>query len=301
MSSVSAVTSTHAQTDTHETACWETHKELICTEVWGGNRHAKTDVQIPGLSGCIYSHPCRGQRGGDIHYLSACSAGLVSRACLADVAGHGEDVADLSTQLHRLLGHHMTAVEPAGVFHELNRHLAAREAAAITTAICFTYSAQRCQLRFCCAGHPPAYVYRRNTGRWATLKLPESPNSAPTLRNLPLGVDERTQFDTGTCELAEGDRIVIVSDGVAETPDPTGKTWFSRQRLLDLLNANRLASPHDLGETILRELHAFAGRDQLDHDDVTFFILEARPKVYGPMIWHMIRNNLRKFRASLAS
>ncbi|MHC5029101.1 MAG: hypothetical protein ACYTGR_20310, partial [Planctomycetota bacterium] len=76
---------------------------LVCGEIHGGNRTVETSVDLPGMRGVIYSRPCDGGRGGDVHYLSVCGSGLLSRMCVADVAGHGEAVANVSAEMHQQL------------------------------------------------------------------------------------------------------------------------------------------------------------------------------------------------------
>ena len=44
--------------------------QLVCAEVWGGNRPIHAPIDMPGLRGAIYSRPCCGGRGGDIHYVA---------------------------------------------------------------------------------------------------------------------------------------------------------------------------------------------------------------------------------------
>ena len=44
---------------------------LACGEVHGGNEPIHQAVALPGLHGVLYSHPCHGVRGGDVHYMSA--------------------------------------------------------------------------------------------------------------------------------------------------------------------------------------------------------------------------------------
>src|SRR2546427_369404 len=68
----------------------EISSRLACFELWGGNRSADHPVELPGVAGWIYSKPLGpGAGGGDVHYFSVCSKGMVSRVALADVAGPG--------------------------------------------------------------------------------------------------------------------------------------------------------------------------------------------------------------------
>jgi hypothetical protein len=48
---------------------------FACGEVRGRNGTIHTQVALPGLRGVLYSRPCAGATGGDIHYLSAWSGG----------------------------------------------------------------------------------------------------------------------------------------------------------------------------------------------------------------------------------
>ena len=73
---------------------------LVCGEVRGGNEPVWTVVDLPGLSGVLYSNPCHGESGGDVHYCSMCNSGIIARVCLADVAGHGERVAGVARVMH---------------------------------------------------------------------------------------------------------------------------------------------------------------------------------------------------------
>ncbi len=68
------------------------------------NRFIEQSVNSAGIQAWVFSHPYQGQRqGGDIHYLSLCVGGIVTRIILADVAGHGDHVAKTSKVLLNLL------------------------------------------------------------------------------------------------------------------------------------------------------------------------------------------------------
>jgi serine phosphatase RsbU (regulator of sigma subunit) len=93
---------------------------LVCNEVWGGNRAFYGPVELPGLRGVLYSQASDGTRGGDVHYLSVCGSGLISRACLADVTGHGESVAAISETMHDLLRRSVNRMDERKVLQRLN-------------------------------------------------------------------------------------------------------------------------------------------------------------------------------------
>src|SRR5918996_1709513 len=99
---------------------------LACSEVWASNRNVAHSVNLPGLQGWVYSAPLElGHDGGDIHYLSACDQGVLSRVVLADVSGHGRAVAAVAEQLLRLVRRHMNRLEQPALISELSDSLQA--------------------------------------------------------------------------------------------------------------------------------------------------------------------------------
>ena len=96
---VSTEGTAHTATQAPDERRWST-TGLACGEVRGGNEPVYTSVDLPGLRGILYSRPCHGPEGGDVHYLSVCGSGLVTRLCVADVAGHGQVVAAVGREMH---------------------------------------------------------------------------------------------------------------------------------------------------------------------------------------------------------
>ena len=63
---------------------------MRCMEIWGGSHAAETLVSTPGLDAWVYSMPHEGaEQGGDVHYVSLCGGGIITRLIVADVSGHG--------------------------------------------------------------------------------------------------------------------------------------------------------------------------------------------------------------------
>ena len=79
-------------------------KLLRCSEVWGGNDEVDRGVVMQGLDAWVFSRPSEGDvLGGDIHYVSSCSTGRIVRFLVADVSGHGSQVAQLAVRLRGLM------------------------------------------------------------------------------------------------------------------------------------------------------------------------------------------------------
>ena len=72
-----------------ETPRSETPRVLQCMDVWSGNHSVEHETATPGLELFVYSEPYDGaQGGGDVHYVSRCAGGTVTRLVVADVSGH---------------------------------------------------------------------------------------------------------------------------------------------------------------------------------------------------------------------
>ena len=108
---------------------------FACAEVRGGNGTIHAQVTLPGLRGVLYSRPCAGATGGDIHYLSVCGSGLLARVCLADVAGHGTAVSAVGAEMHAHLRRSVDVIDERKVLDRLNRRLNKKGAAVMTTAV----------------------------------------------------------------------------------------------------------------------------------------------------------------------
>jgi len=95
---------------------------MQCMEIWGGNRAIDNVVSMPGIDAWVFSRPHKGATGGgDIHYLSSCATGLISRLLVADVSGHGAGVDGLAVKLRRLMARHVNHIDQTKFVRALNR------------------------------------------------------------------------------------------------------------------------------------------------------------------------------------
>src|SRR5579872_1292815 len=114
---------------------------LQCMDLWSGNRSVENEVSTPGLDIFVYSQPCEGEsQGGDVHYVSLCAGGVVTRLILADVSGHGAAVAGTSQDLRALMRRFMNSKSQARLVCDLNREFVKlAESGRFATAIVATY------------------------------------------------------------------------------------------------------------------------------------------------------------------
>ena len=91
------------------------------SSLWGGNSKAAHPIELPGLQGWISCTPFgHATSGGDVHYVSVCSKGQVSRIALADVAGHGESASSVAERLRRVFQQHTDNWDQSALMRELN-------------------------------------------------------------------------------------------------------------------------------------------------------------------------------------
>lgn len=244
--------------------------QMVCAEIWGGNRPIDRSIELTGVRGRLYSKPCDGGRGGDVHYLSICNSGVLTRMCVADVAGHGESVAHVSGELHQLLRRFMDHNDQRRVLAELNGRLLREKSPPLTTAAIVTYYPPSGALSLSYAGHPPAWLYRARRERWERLPIEER---AAGLADLPLSVADEAVFSRRSERVAAGDRLLVVSDGVLEAPDAAHRL-FDDGGVERVLDEHRAAPVDELAKRLLEALTAHTGSAALEHDDVTILLVE---------------------------
>lgn len=263
---------------------------FACGEIRGGNSEIYAPVMLPGLRGVLYSRPCSGSSGGDLHYLSVCGSGLMARICLADVAGHGETVAAVGAEIHDHLRRSVDVIDERRVLTRLDARLKARGLRVMTTAVLATYYPPSGRLTVCYAGHPAGWLYRAAEGRWSHLRKWFPPPPRPAFVDLPLGTAFSPRFNRHRFRVSPGDQVVLLTDGVIETTAPDGAAFDEAHLHSALETAD--GGPDQLGLHLLSALRTHAASDELAHDDVSFLVVEIETGPPGPALWHVVRNRL---------
>jgi serine phosphatase RsbU (regulator of sigma subunit) len=110
-----------------------------------------------------------------------------------------------------------------------------------------------------------------NAGQLAPYRLSEGTVVSLSLPSFPLGTSPRSDFPTAAYELAPGDRLVFLTDGLVEASDPAGEP-FGFERLEALLRAEASADAVRLREAVLAAVSAHTHGAPPD-DDRTLLIL----------------------------
>ena len=246
--------------------------QLACLEVWGGNRRANHSVDLPGLTGWIYSEPVASAAlGGDVHYISVCSHGIISRFALADVSGHGRSSSVMAQLLRKLIQKHINTWDQSELMRELNESLrnTKKNGEQYATAALFAYCRPTRELVFTNAGHPAALWYHAKTDAWDWLE--STTPFARSIEGIPLGLIPGTNYVQVAVQLDRNDVLVVYTDGITEASDTLGN-FLGTDGLMDILRNVAVDSPAYMADRLLAALQDFR-TSALSDDDQSFFIL----------------------------
>jgi|GEM_PF-1279817 len=162
--------------------------------------------------------------GGDFYLCRALVNGA-QRVLLGDVSGKGVAAA-LTSALLLGAADRCDDFRPAAVLKELNAALRHSGIEGFTTCLCADLSATG-MLLIANAGQLPPY---RNGQE---IEIPAG---------LPLGVDAAVEYAESTLQLAPGDKLTFLSDGVVEARNAVGELFgFERTRQLSSRAAQQIA------------------------------------------------------------
>ena len=253
------------------------HYGMQCMEIWGGNRIADNRVRTPGLEINVVSRPLDGA-GGDVHYVSLCGGGITTRILLADIAGHGNRVADLAQDLGKLIRRYINVKDQSRLFDRLNKQMTSWSTNGLfATSLVATYLADRRELSLSNAGHPRPLLYRARTMTWSLMTSHSIDVDDATAADLPLGVLGETVYTLREIQLAPGDRVIFYTDALIDAHDASGEALGER----GVLAAVRRLQPDapNIATALLDEIFSKVGPHS-PADDAT--ILELRHSGDGP-------------------
>jgi len=256
---------------------WEGVERLACFELWGGNRKQAHPLEFPGLRGWISSTPFgHGESGGDVHYMSVCSKGQVSRIALADVAGHGTSASLVAERLRRVLQQHTDNWDQSMLMRELNEAFK-RDATGVqfATAVVLGFYVGTGELLFTNAGHQPLLWHHAASGVWDWLE--ESTSYARDVAGLPLGLISGTAYAQTAVEFSTGDMLLLYTDGITESRNESGEE-LGHEGLLTLvrgLTISQAEGPVAFGKALAAKLNGFRGSAP-QRDDETLVLIQRQ-------------------------
>ncbi len=228
----------------------------------------------PGLEFWIYSRPFQGaDEGGDLHYVTLCGGGQVTRVAIADVSGHGMAVSEFSSILRGLLRKHINKKSQRRLVGWLNRRFGEEARLGLfATVVVASYLTSTDEISVCNAGHPRPLYYHAEQGKWSILSG-ERDETRRGAFNLPLGLDEKTRYDQFTITLGPDDLVVFYTDALTEATDDQAQL-LGEAGFLEL--AGRLEmddlDPRIVGVKLRDAVADFRGNRPPD-DDLTLIVL----------------------------
>ncbi len=247
--------------DSHEAS------SMRCMEIRGGSRAVEEALVAPGLDEWVYSRPYESSRGGgDVHYLSLCGGGIVSRLILADISGHGSAVAEVAVALRSLMKKNINVKNQGRLVRDLNRQFAAiAQLDHFATAVVATYLATDRSLTICNAGHPRPLHRRVKDGVWAFLGATTAERG-----NLPWGLDDDSPYHQFSVPLGVGDVVLFYTDALIEAAD-SGGHQLGESGLIALASGLSESDQTHVGPALLEAIDAHRGGRDAD-DDVTLVV-----------------------------
>jgi hypothetical protein len=198
----------------------------------------------PGLHAEVAFHPVS-EVGGD--FYQALRRGDSTLIVIADVSGKGLRAAmtgTLAVGVLRTLA--SEGLRPAALLSALNRQAIDVHQEGFITCLCLLVSAGG-EVEACNAGHLSPYL----NGEEVAFDS-----------GLPIGITPDAAYTEHAFQLAPGDRLTLLSDGVVEAQSRTGELFsFDRTRALSMKSAEEIAS---------------AALDFGQQDDITVLTLEFR-------------------------
>lgn len=197
---------------------------------------------------------------------------------ICDVMGHGLRAALITAVLRGLAEELKPAAADAGRFlTEINRGLHAilrrTEQVMMATAFYVLIDSADGEIRFSSAGHPSPLHLERGTGLVQALE-DRDPRHGPAL-----GLFEKSVYPTCRYVAAEGDLLVLFTDGLYEVADAAGQE-FGRARLITEIRNRLHLAPPQLFDELIAEVRQFATGRVFD-DDVCLVGVELARKRHG--------------------
>jgi phosphoserine phosphatase RsbU/P len=248
--------------------------QLACTEVWGGNKIADERLKLPGLVGLIHSKPVEpATSGGDVFYVSVCDKRVLSRVVLADVAGHGEAVGEIATRLFMLVKKYINTFHQSALMQEINEAFYRQNAdlAQYATAVVLSHDCRTSELIFASAGHPPTLWYHASHKEWDWLHE-RTPDSVKTSEGLPLGLVHGTEYQQTRVRLAEGDLLILYTDGITECANKSDEE-LSYEGLRELLRSLPVEPSIETASALVSAVEGFRGSTPC-RDDQSVIVLQ---------------------------
>ncbi len=249
----------------------QTPKRKRCLEVSGGRLTYDAAYSMPGLAMQIYSRQSNHclEGGGEVHYVSSCASGRITRMMIADICGSEATFRQLSCTIRDGLIRNINSIWQSRVVDDLSCQF--REFAkqgGCGTASVATYFAPTRSFVMCNIGNPPPIVFRARERKWEVIhgETDDSVGHGEEVEGLYSASDYR-HINT---KLELGDVLVLYGNGFARSKFPNGGI-VNHSRLIEALQD----APHAPPESRLAHLIGLILGDGTVEEDSTIIVCRA--------------------------
>jgi len=236
-------------------------QELVRAAQVQGSFLPEETLKIPGWDLAVTLLPAR-RTSGDYYDFIPLPDGRVG-LLVADVADKGAAAALFMASSRSLIRTYAGefAEKPEMVIGAASRRLLTDTHAGLFVTVFYgVLDPENGTLAYCNAGHTPG-IYLPVEGKFQTLSRTGS----------PLGVFEDSHWERAEIQLTPGETLVFYTDGVTDAQNEEDQ-FFGEKGLLMALKHNRTGTAEQIRDSVLAEIHKFAG-NQPQFDDITLMVL----------------------------
>jgi len=222
----------------------------------------KLETAIAGLEIHARYAPA-GSVAGDFYDVLTDGQGL--GVLIADVSGHGVPAALSASMLKvALKAQAGQMAHPEEVLDGMNRTLSGMLGEQFITAAYVYFHAERRELRYAGAGHPPVLLWRSACRRIESLEE----------NGVFLGPFADAQYSAITSPFEPGDRCLLYTDGLVEAPNQKNEE-LGLSRLSEFLTKSSELPANAACSSLLNLVMAWSvSEPESQQDDITFVIVE---------------------------
>ncbi|MCQ9208707.1 MAG: SpoIIE family protein phosphatase [Omnitrophica bacterium] len=202
--------------------------------------------------------------GGDLYDFVKFSDGRVG-LMVGDVSGKGVPAALFMAQVISQFRNFATSTSsPAETLTKLNQHISRDSKSGLFVTMAYVvYDPARRQISLASAGHLPPLLFRSS-------QLIEK---IEVSEGIPIGLMEEAEFTQSQLNVAQGDMLLLYTDGVTEARDKKGQE-ITEERVIQALKDKKGLSSHQAIQALKGTIRAFVG-SALQHDDITIMALRV--------------------------
>lgn len=259
--------------------------QIKCMEVWGGTGAVRRVFSRPGIDLWIQSSTAGDASacGGEVHFLSSCASGRITRMVIADLCAEPGVFSELAAGLSGLIKRNVNRIRQSRFLRDMNQGL--REVAdhdGFCTAVVATYFAPTRSFALCNTGHPPPFLFRVKRQEWSVLK--RQPAAALNNSNVPDGIVDADEYQYFEERLETGDMVLCYSNSLTECRDANNQ-YLGVEGLRERVISCGVSNPADIAYHLTEHIRAEHPENLVD-SDATILLCRATDTGVG---W---KNNL---------